>query len=148
MALIEIPHLRFDPWKRWTGRDRPSQEFDVPESFGILGLYVLAVSHEGPPAGQPAFSSEELPEAIVYVGMSTHVDRRLELAHKAVSRYREDSSDLNCANLWCARWYSDWSNSPGSSDIVVQLATIAVYERALIHAYASKYGRLPKFNRE
>lgn len=146
MAQLEIPKLAFNGWRKWSARPRPSQNFEVPLEFGILGLYLLAEA-EGIPGDDLAPNSENLPEEVLYVGMSTHVDRRLERTHNAVTRFA-DSKGANMNNLWFAVWQSEWTNTNlKQSRGIIALATLAVYERALILAYARKFGRLPNLNR-
>lgn len=145
MSLIEIPYLLFDDCRKWSSRPRPSQDFDVPLGFGILGLYVLAASAEEP----PPLSTADLPKEVVYIGMSRHVDRRLERSHNGVSLYKSTYSDAACTSLWFSVWRSEWSSGAHRFGVdPIALATVAVYERAVILAYARKHGELPALNRE
>ena len=85
---------------------------------------------------------------VVYIGMSTHVERRLERNHAGVARYRKHFEDPKCKNLWVSIWHSDTTNwDLGKPAGVVGCATIALYERALLLAYALKHLRLPVLNR-
>lgn len=86
---------------------------------------------------------------VVYIGKSSHVEQRLERTHQAVGRYRANFNDKECKNLWFSVWHSEWSNSDyDSSRKAVALASIALYERALILAYVQKHGCLPALNNE
>jgi hypothetical protein len=147
MALIEVPELPFDCWRSWKKRPRPSLEIDVPVQFGILGLYVLADSSTDLSDG-PALNLANLPEEVFYIGMSTNVDSRLEQAHRAVQRYL-NSENAHIGNLWFTTWRSEWSNSNLKQSCgIIAKATLLLYERGIILAYAKQYERLPKANRE
>ena len=142
-----IPTISFSPWVRWVSRPRPSQELDVPQDFGILGLYLLAreTDDKVPDASTDGFN---LPASVIYIGFSRHVDRRLEASHGAVLRYRNKSGDAQCKKLWFAMWRSDWSSMAHKAGRKPQQHTaLALYERAAIHAFAAKHGNLPEFNR-
>jgi hypothetical protein len=118
----------------------------VSLEFGILGLYLLAEADVKPSSGH-ALKAGELPEEVVYIGMSRHIDRRLEKTHHAVTRYTK-SENAELSRLWFATWQSEWTNfGLKRKGGLVGLATLALYERALILLYAKKYGRLPKLNR-
>ncbi|MGN6828148.1 hypothetical protein [Paucibacter sp. M5-1] len=142
--LIQVPHLLFSPWQHWTARDRPSQELDVPVDFGLFGLYVLAAADVAP---SQALDIAALPEEVVYIGMSSHVGRRLERFHSAVKRYRTACNDPQCKRLWHTTWHqgtSNWHSSQRSG--IIAATQVAFYERALLAMYAARYGRLPKVN--
>ncbi len=148
MANLEVPPLLFTEWHRWIARSRPSQNLDVPPEFGILGLYLLARSDAEAFPAELGTDERHLHSQVVYIGMSTHVEQRLERTHAGVRRYREHFEDSRCKNLWFSVWHSDISNwhleKPAG---VVARATIALYERALLLAYAKKHGRLPLLNK-
>jgi hypothetical protein len=146
MATIEIPAIKFPQWKRWANRERPSQDFDVPVDFGLLGIYLLATSEVD--AGLPPEADRYLDEAVIYIGMSDHVERRLEQSHDAVKAYKKQSGDLAAGNLRFTIWHSGAAKGPYErKGPVVAAATIAVYERVLLLKYTEKFGRLPRFNR-
>ncbi len=146
MPTVDIPTIVFSEWQRWRARSRPSQEFDVPADFGILGLYVLAAA-DSTLVEQPA-EERYLQASVLYIGMSTHVEQRLASTHKAVSTYRTEFNDQECSKLWFASWHSDWNNRElRKPHGAVALATIALYERFLLLSYARKHGRLPHLNR-
>jgi hypothetical protein len=118
----------------------------MPIVFGLLGIYLLATSDVD--AQAETAENRFLDEAVVYIGMLTHVEQRLERPHKAVSAYRLQTGDASANNLrfsirhsGCCKWQY------ARKGPVVAAATIAVYERVLLLAYAEKYGRLPLFNR-
>ena len=75
---MDEPVVRFSKWKKWIYRDRLSEEFDVPDDYGLLGVYLLAA---------PLPSDQELyhlaPE-VIYIGMSSHVTKRLDKNHVTV----------------------------------------------------------------
>lgn len=148
MANLEVPPLLFTEWQRWRARTRPSQDLEVPPEFGILGLYLLAVSDAEVLPAELGAGERHLQSQVVYIGMSTHVERRLERTHAGVRQYCEHFEDSNCKNLWFSVWHSDISNwhlkKPAG---VVACATIALYERALLLTYAKKHGRLPVLNK-
>ena len=138
---MDEPKVYFSKWRKWIYRDRVSDNFDVPDNFGILGIYLLAA---------PLPSQNEIlhlaPE-VVYIGMSSHVTRRLDKSHKAVQQYQKDSGDNEAANLYYSEWLSPWSNFDENTDIgKSRLAYIQYIERKLIWDFAKKYQRLPKSN--
>lgn len=147
MVNIEVPRIIFGEWRKWRTRFRPSQDMDVPTNFGILGLYLLA-AHETEIAPDESPEERHLNERVVYIGLSAHVEQRLERTHHAVAKYREDFADTKWTNLWFTVWHSDWNNREhDTSRKTVALASIALYERALLLAYAKKHGRLPALNK-
>ena len=105
---------------------------DVPVGFGLLGLYLLAMS-ESELSTQASKGEQHLQEETVYIGMSTHVEQRLERTHLGVVRYRKLCGDSQRKNLWFSIWHSGASNwglrQPSG---VVACAKVAVYERALL----------------
>src|SRR5207248_3279754 len=106
---LHMPKAAFSDWHSWRFRQRTTEQFDVPEDFGILGIYLLACSTDGPP---PSSATERhlLPN-VIYIGMSGHVMRRLERGHRAVNRYRTQLKDASGKNLYFCQWNSDWNNS-------------------------------------
>ncbi|SAK70302.1 hypothetical protein AWB82_04209 [Caballeronia glebae] len=146
MATIEISAIEFPHWKKWANRERPSRNFDVPVGFGLLGIYVLATSEVD--AGLSAEADRDLNEAVIYIGMSEHVERRLEQRHDAVDAYKQQSGDIAAENLRFTIWHSGAAKGQYERKApVVAAATIAVYERVLLRQYAEKFGRLPRFNK-
>jgi len=143
-ALADYEHIWFDPWKPWHMRYRPSLDFEVPESFGIFGIYLIAAFQSTPVKKE--IEPTSLPKEVVYIGMSSHVDRRLEKSHSAVRKYRRETGDERCENLWYGRAYSSWSNGV-SGNIEMARAYIVYYERALILEYTRANEALPKYNR-
>lgn len=103
MAAIEIPAIEFPQWKRWAHRERPSRDF-LPVGFGLLGIYVLATSDVDDDSAIGA--DRYLDEAVVYIGMSANVERRLERSHAAVRAYKQQSGDLAADNLRFTVWHS------------------------------------------
>nr|WKF58243.1 hypothetical protein HUO10_002741 [Paraburkholderia busanensis] len=149
ITRMDIPQIIFDDWSRWNDRGRPSHEIDdVPSDFGCLGLYLLATSDVDSHTG--AGSAKHLHPGVLYIGMSTHVDRRLERYHSAVRAYRREQDDRTCQRLRFSAWRSEWSMyaRPGIAKPVVEIAALKLYERALLYEFARKYGRLPPLNRE
>lgn len=147
MTSIAVPNFGFTEWRRWSTRARPSQDFDVPRSFGILGLYLLAVS-ESDLSATAGTADQYLQQHVIYIGKSTHVEQRLERTHQAVARYRTQFDDNKCKSLWFSVWHSGWSNMQHDiSREAIALASIALYERALILDFVQKNGRLPVLNR-
>ncbi|NPT37403.1 hypothetical protein [Paraburkholderia xenovorans] len=145
MAAIEIPEIKFPQWRRWANRERPSQDFDVPVGFGLFGIYMLATSEVD--AGLSPEADRYLDEAVIYIGMSGHVEQRLERSHDAVKAYKQQSGDLAAGNLRFTIWHSGATKGPYErKGPVVAAATIAVYERVLLLKYADKFVRLPRFN--
>ncbi|MCR4467942.1 hypothetical protein [Burkholderia sp. SCN-KJ] len=145
MDAIEIPAIEFPQWMRWAHRERPSRDFDVPVGFGLLGIYMLATSEVD--AGSTAGGDRYLDEAVIYIGMSAHVEQRLEQSHEAVKAYKQQSGDLAASNLRFTIWHSGATKGPYERKVpAVEAATIAVYERVLLLKYAEKFGRLPRFN--
>ncbi|MGF6575082.1 hypothetical protein ABH945_007211 [Paraburkholderia sp. GAS333] len=145
MSTIEIPAIEFPKWKRWADRERPSQDFDVPVGFGLLGIYMLATSDvDGESSLEP---DNYLNQAVIYIGMSEHVEQRLERSHDAVTAYKKQTGDLAASDLRFTIWHSSAAKGQyEQKGPVVSAATIAVYERVLLLKYAEKYGRLPRFN--
>jgi hypothetical protein len=145
MTTIEFPAIHFPEWKRWAHRERPSTDLDVPVGFGLLGIYLLATSDID--AVSVAGADRYLDEAVIYIGMSTHVERRLERSHKAVMAYKQQSGDIVANNLRFTVWHSGGTKGPfEQKGSVVEAAAIAVYERVLLLRYAEKFGRLPRLN--
>ena len=142
-----VPEISFDAWKKWRDRDRPSAELDgVPSHFGLMGLYLLATAEVDEPSDASA-QLVHLHPAVIYIGMSAHVDRRLERWHGAVGAYRRDTGDRMCRHLRYALWQSGWTNSRQREEFPVAWATVALYERALLLSFARAHGRLPLLNR-
>lgn len=141
---LNFKDLWFDQWKWWIVRDRPSQDVDVPADFGMFGIYVLARFVSQPT--EKNFDPYGMPKEVLYIGMSSHVDRRLERSHTAVRKYRKETGDDLCKKLWYVRAYSPWNNR-SLKQISTATAHVAYYERALILSYVNKYGALPKYNR-
>jgi hypothetical protein len=141
--------IAFGRWKRWHLRDRPSQNLEVPVKFGILGLYILATA-DVDEITDAYYAKQYLHSSVLYIGMSRHVDTRLERTHKAVNRYRAMFNDNECKNLRYAIWYSSWTSHgyrvANDSQSVVANAKLALFERALLLSYAQMHGRLPLFN--
>jgi hypothetical protein len=145
MAAIEIPAIEFPQWRRWAHRERPSWDLDTPVGFGQLGIYMLATSDVGDDSAIGA--DRYLAEAVIYIGMSAHVEQRLERSHESVKAYKQQSGDLAADNLRFTVWHSGATKGPYERKApVVEAATIAVYERVLLLKYAEKFGRLPRFN--
>ena len=138
---MDEPIVHFSEWKKWIYRDRLSEEFDVPNDYGLLGVYLLAA---------PLPSDQELyhlaPE-VIYIGMSSHVTKRLDKSHKAVRQYRDKFGDTRIENLYYTEWLSPWSNWDQNRNIgQAQLAFIHYIERKLIWEYAKKHHGLPRLN--
>lgn len=144
MQLV-VPNLPFGPWHAWHNRDRPSVELDgVPSAFGCLGLYLLATSEVDD--DKAAVPEKHLHPAVIYIGMSTHVDRRLERDHSGVRAYRKEEVDRACHRLRYSVWRSEWTMYAGHGGPAVELAALALYERALLYDFARVHGRLPRLN--
>lgn len=149
--MIECPNLIFSEWRRWSSRPRPSQSLDVPPEFGILGLYLLAGLDETNSSPSSNNADIYLQSEVVYIGMSTHVEQRLERTHSGVAQYRKHFNDSRCNNLWFSTWHSDvtnWSLRTREKESIIAYTTVALYERALLLEYAKKYGRLPILNKQ
>src|SRR5205807_6869406 len=113
----------------------------------LLGLYLLAAADQDPNVGDT--KKEYLKSEVVYIGMSTNVDQRLERTHKAVARYCRNYTDPGGQRLWFSLWQPGWTNRERSSARrAVRLASIALYERVLLLAFATEHGFLPVLNRE
>lgn len=139
----EYEYINFGDWIRWSTRDRPSREVDdVPEIFGVQGVYLIG-EFRSPPI-QRSIEPKCLPQEIIYIGMSKHLDRRLEKSHQAVKKYRRETGDVHCDSLWYCRAYSHWSNISENKAVT---AYVLYYERALILEYVRAYGNLPKYNK-
>lgn len=145
MAAIDIPPIEFPGWKRWANRELPSRNFDVPAGFGLLGIYLLATSDVDDKSATG--TDRYLDEAVIYIGMSAHIEQRLERSHKAVNAYKQQSGDLAAQDLRFTVWHSGATRGAYERKApVVEAATIAVYERVLLLKYAEEFGRLPRFN--
>jgi hypothetical protein len=148
MAQLVVPDLPFGLWRAWRDRDRPSVELDgVPSDFGCLGLYLLATSEVDDDTA--AVQGKRLHPAVVYIGMSTHVDRRLERDHNGVRAYRKEEVGRACQRLRYSAWRSAWTMyaGRGTPASAVEMAALAFYERALLYDFARVHGRLPRLNR-
>ena len=138
---MDEPKVYFSEWRKWIYRDRLSDDFDVPDDFGILGIYLLAAPL--PSQDEPRHLAPE----VIYIGLSSHVTRRLDKSHEVVQQYRKESGDNEAVNLFYSEWLSPWSNWDQNTNIgKSQLAYIQYIERKLIWDYAKKYHELPKFN--
>lgn len=144
IPITEYKHISFDDWKPWDLRLKLSEEFDVPEEFGIYGIYLVAEFETAPEVRK--ITPISIPEEVIYIGMSSHVDRRLEKSHSAIRKYMEESGDSNCEKLWFGRAQSSWTNSQLEGQAVAT-AYMAYYERALILEYTRSYGKFPRFNK-
>lgn len=144
MITIELPQIEFGEWQNWHSRPRPSRDLDVPANFGIFGLYIFA-RFESQPDATAVSEAKYLQEEVIYIGMSSHVDQRLEKSHRAASRYRESFSDPQGKNLWFSVWSSPWTN--GDRNRVIAQASIACYERALILGYVHQHKQFPLLNK-
>lgn len=137
---MKEPIVSFSKWRKWAYRARLKDQYDVPEDFGILGVYLLAIS-------SPKIDvTDQIPHEIIYIGMSSHVTKRLDRSHKAVRAYRADSGDDYAEHLLYAEWLSEWTNRGSKSVLNVHLAYMHFVERKLIWLYASKYNQIPKYN--
>ena len=135
--------MRFELWRHWNLRTRTSNSFEVPPTFGTLGIYLFANS-EVDSANTSASVARHLHPAVLYIGKSDHVERRLEKTHKGVEAYRKEFDDPHCSGLRFSTWYSPWTNTEIS---VIGKATVALCERLLLLEYVTRYGRYPKLNR-
>jgi hypothetical protein len=146
-AVPGLPKAVFSDWRPWGLRERTSEQFDVPRDFGILGIYLLAFSTNGPPPPSSPTERHLLPN-VIYVGMSGHVMRRLERAHTAVNSYRKLFDDVSGKKLYFCQWDTDWPNSATGDKASVQNAALRYVEAKLIAEHALKNGRRPKLNRQ
>jgi len=139
---MEDPEVCFSKWKKFIQREQLGGGNDVPDDFGLLGVYLLASllpSDEKP---------HHLAPDVIYIGMSSHVTRRLDRSHHAVRQYKDDSGDNYLDKLYYSDWMSQWDNRKPNSDIGrAQLAFIYYIERKLIWEYAKKHQRLPMCNK-
>ncbi len=130
----------FSDWRRWKYRERTADDSDVPKDFGVLGLYLLAIS--------PSMESKpsHTDKSIVYIGMSKHVMKRLEKSHDAVKKIKLVHG-LN--ELYYADFGIDVNNQCLHSDKgKVQLAYLRYLERKIIWEYANINNSLPEFNKD
>ena len=132
--------MHFSKWCKWENRDRlnDDQNFEIPEDFGLLGIYLLAIS---PNLYEKVnHSSKE----IVYIGMSTNVLKRLDKSHKAVKKIK---TDYGLQNLYYAEHNTGHANTNLENDEGrVNLALLHYLERKLIWEYADKNKKLPEYN--
>ncbi|EMN7345174.1 hypothetical protein ACN930_004683 [Vibrio parahaemolyticus] len=84
--------LYFGDWKPWSSLSNSWKHQDIPQQFGIYGVYLLATFDSEEKV--KLFAPENMPSDIIYIGMSSHIDRRLSSSHKAIKRYRKISGDL------------------------------------------------------
>ena len=143
--MFDFPVVSFDVWRRFSTRPRLADEHSVPPDFGILGIYLLS-AWESDPAPSEA-TKRHLSESVIYIGMSTHVMRRLDRHHDAVRRYSAEFNDPERKRLFYSQWESDWTNSD-REHIVRNLALLKYIESALIAQYAVQFHRRPALNRE
>jgi hypothetical protein len=139
---MDEPEVRLSEWRAWMARNRLGDDFDIPDEFGLLGIYVLAT---------PSPSQEEhkhLAPEVIYIGMSSHVTRRMDKTHEAVKRYGQETGDTAGLYLFYSEWLSPWSNLNRNTDMgKSQLAYLQYVERKSIWEYARLYERLPKYNK-
>ena len=139
---MDEQEVRFTEWRAWIARDRLGDDFDVPDYFGLLGVYLLAAP--SPSREQPKHLAPE----VIYIGMSGHVTRRVSKTHGMVQRYVAETGDVDGQRLFYSEWSSSWSNSELNTNIAkARLAYIQYIERKLIWEYAKQYERVPKYNR-
>jgi hypothetical protein len=139
---MDEPEVYFSNWNKWKYRERLADDFDTPDDFGLLGVYLLAAQL---PADQEL---HHLAPEVIYIGMSTHVTKRLDKTHKAVCEYRHEFGDSKGEKLYYSDWLSPWSNWNQDDNLgQAQVAFIHYIERKLIWEYAKKHHALPRFNR-
>jgi len=141
---MNVPEVYFSDWRKFQYRDRISEEMDIPASYGLMGVYLLAS-----PLPLPSDKSiYHLAPEIIYIGMSSHVTNRLDRSHNAVIKYKNESGDANVDMLCYSEWLSPWSNMDINSNAHKVRATFIHYiERKLIWEFANQHGLLPKYNR-
>lgn len=111
LTPIDKPQLTFSPWTRWNDRASLRRSDGRP----WLGLYVWGYFQNRRPSGAPY---PDLPEQIVYVGETKHLDLRpLTEPHHRVSHYKETfPEDVNLDNLYLSicrvRSFPGGYNSP------------------------------------
>lgn len=146
MPSLEIPDFRFNQWQRYVDRPRISSDPEVPLDFGLYGLYLIARSNVD--LNETARTAPKyLQSEVIYIGMSSNVERRLELPHAAVKRHRREYVDPNDSQLWVSIWHAgDSEFSASRRQNYVANASLALYERIVILAYIREFGRPPQFN--
>lgn len=144
--MVDQPPIAFGNWVAWSARERPSDCSDVPENFGVFGLYLLGHF----PIAAPPAAAWHLSQGVIYVGSSFNVVRRLSRTHEAVRRYRNHFSDSACALLYCAIWNSPWSafSTHQAKKSHAEFTSLRLLERKLILEYVQQFGHLPALNRE
>lgn len=140
--MIKEPNIIFSKWRRWSHRHCLTEDFDVPRDFGILGIYLFA-------SPEPTDSiKRHILSNVIYIGMSTHITRRLDKRHKAIRQYQEIFNDPGEQQLYFCEWQSPWTNWDIKKESgAEQLAFVRYIERKLIWEYAKKFHRLPIFNK-
>ncbi|MDW1848885.1 hypothetical protein R7E49_24195, partial [Vibrio sp. Vb2110] len=133
--------LYFGDWKPWSSLSNSWKHQDIPQQFGIYGVYLLA-TFDSEEKVKP-FSPENMPSDIIYIGMSSHIDRRLSSSHKAIKRYRKISGDRALEKLWVIKADSKWNNS---RDKIEGQAYVAYWERLLLLNYVRAYKTFPLLN--
>ncbi|WP_429406996.1 hypothetical protein [Paraburkholderia sp. MM5482-R1] len=146
MKPLDLPDMRFSAWTPWRHRQRLAEEFDVPLEFGLYGIYLLATDDVDHLTSNDS-DDRHLHPAVMYVGMSTHVDRRIDRHHQAVVDYATSTGDVRKAKLRYSMWQSDWNTYGDEKQRTYAKALVALCERALLFSYVEAYGRLPVLNR-
>ncbi|WP_404366764.1 hypothetical protein [Marinobacter sp.] len=144
MRGVNFEKIFFHDWEKWSHRQIPSHDLDVPEGFGIYGIYILGSFFGGP--DEMVFDPKNIPEEVFYIGMSRHVDQRLAKSHTAVMSYRDATGDHSCQNLWYVKASSEWSGNSYTSGPLAG-SYIEFYERALILQYVITHKKLPAHNK-
>ena len=132
--------MYFSDWVKWEFRDRLNDDdnFDIPHDFGLLGIYLLAIS--------PDINKKATHEAkeVVYIGLSTNVLKRLDLRHTAVNKIKKE---YGVEKLYCAAYHTGSTNSRLKTDQGrINTAYLHYLERKMIWEYGNKFNKLPKYN--
>ena len=95
ITRIDAPPITFSEWTLWSDRARLRRGDGRP----WLGLYLWGYFENIPPSGVPY---PDLPEQVIYVGETKHLDRRpLTEPHHRLVHYRDTfRDDLNLDRLY------------------------------------------------
>ena len=141
--------IAFSSWQKWSLRDRPADDPDVPSDFGLSGIYMLGLNRDGDLSGQRARHTDPV---VLYIGCTCSDIDRLQDGHLAVRRYKSEFNDPDCRDLiFCFAHVGltsfDFRNAAAKTSY--NRAWLLYFERKLIleHAMANNE-ELPVLNRE
>ena len=135
--------LYFGNWQKWyDATNNDWKRDDVPEGFGIFGVYLFA--NLEPDEIEKPFETANMPRSILYIGMSSHIDQRLSSTHQAIEKYLKLEGKNSLEKLYVMKGYTTLTNNIQSR--VEGQAYTAYWERLLLLNYVKAYKEFPILN--